>query len=147
MGFLTDMLEKAAGLNCQASNFLKVMSSLSEGQFRIISLGRLFLTRLTIAATLGLLEQNFTNNPLTVTIQAANRFLLRTFVDNFKLRFPQARYMEQALTTGAITAIRCQHCANEMLKPGETLVHDLVYPPKVSILVTTPDKPLTYDRI
>lgn len=31
MGFLTDMLEKAAGLNCQASNFLKVFSSQSEG--------------------------------------------------------------------------------------------------------------------
>lgn len=86
-----------------------------------------------IAATLGLLEQHFTNNPLTVTIQAANRFLLRTFSENFRLRGPQARHMEQALTTGAITAIRCQHCANEMLKPGETLVHDMVYPPKVSV--------------
>lgn len=32
MGFLTDMLEKAAGLNCQASNFLKTLSSLSEGE-------------------------------------------------------------------------------------------------------------------
>lgn len=85
-----------------------------------------------IAATLGLLEQNFTSNPLTVTIQAANRFLLRTFAENYRLG-RNARHMEQALTTGAITAIRCQHCANEMLKPGETLVHDLIYPPKVSV--------------
>lgn len=129
MGFLTDMLEKAAGLNCQASNFLKVLSSLSE------------------AATLGLLEQNFTANPLTVTIQAANRFLLRTFSDNFRLRSPQARHMELALTTGAITAIRCQHCANEMLKPGETLVHDLVYPPKVGLLFASPECTTYSDRL
>ncbi|KAG9653830.1 hypothetical protein KCU64_g7625, partial [Aureobasidium melanogenum] len=113
MGFLTDMLEKAAGMNCQASNFLKVFSGLSD------------------ASTLGLLEQfAAANNPLSVTIQAANRFLLKTFCDSFRQLPPHNRHMEQSLTTGALLAIRCGHCANEMLKPGETLVHDLVYPPK-----------------
>ena len=112
MGFLTDMLEKAAGLNCQASNFLKVYSSLSD------------------AATLGLLEEHAASNPLTAMIQTANRFLLKSFSDSFRQLPPHNRHMEHSLTTGALLAIRCGHCANEMLKPGETLVHDLVYPPK-----------------
>lgn len=112
MGFLVDMLEKASGLNCQASNFLKVFSSLSD------------------AATLGLLEQYAPNNPLAVMIQSMNRFLLKTFTDSFRQLPPHNRHMEQALMTGALHAVRCGHCGNEMLKPGETLVHDLVYPPK-----------------
>lgn len=32
MGFLIDMMEKAGGLNCQASNFLKVFGSSSDGE-------------------------------------------------------------------------------------------------------------------
>jgi len=63
-------------------------------------------------------------------IQTANRFLLKSFSDSFRQIPPHTRHMEHALTTGALLAIRCGHCANEMLKPGETLVHDLVYPPK-----------------
>lgn len=116
MGFLTDMLEKASGLNCQASNFLKVLSSSSD------------------AATSGLLEEFATNHPLTVMIQAMNRYLLKTFSDSFRQLPPHNRHMEQALMTGALTSIRCGHCANEMLKAGETLVHDLVYPLKAGTL-------------
>ncbi|PSK54749.1 hypothetical protein B9Z65_3838 [Elsinoe australis] len=112
MGFLTDMLEKAAGMNCQASNFLKVYSSLPD------------------AATLGLLEEHTHNNPLTAMIQAANRYFLRSFSDSFKRLPPHPLLMEQALTTGAVVAVRCAHCGNELLKPGATQVHDLVYPPK-----------------
>jgi len=112
MGFLTDMLEKAAGMNCQASNLLKVYSSLSD------------------AGSLGLLEQHTHSNPLTAMIQSANRFILKSFSDNFRQLPPHNRQMEQALTTVAWQSIRCGHCSNELLKPGETLVHDLVYPPK-----------------
>ena len=32
MGFLFDMLEKANGLNCQATNFLKSFSSHAQGK-------------------------------------------------------------------------------------------------------------------
>ena len=34
MGFLFDMLDKAEGQSCQATNFLKTFSSLPEGMFR-----------------------------------------------------------------------------------------------------------------
>lgn len=33
MGFLFDMLDKAEGQSCQATNFLKTFSSIPEGQF------------------------------------------------------------------------------------------------------------------
>lgn len=33
LGFLIDMLEKAAGQNCQATNFLKTFSGLPAGKF------------------------------------------------------------------------------------------------------------------
>ncbi|KAF2227442.1 ubiquitin carboxyl-terminal hydrolase-domain-containing protein [Elsinoe ampelina] len=112
MGFLTDMLEKAGGMNCQASNFLKVYSSLPE------------------TATLGLLEDHAHNNPLTVMIQAANRYFLRAFSESYKRIPGYPLALEHALTTAAVMAIRCGHCGNEMLKPGDTIVHDLVYPPK-----------------
>ncbi|KAF2149383.1 cysteine proteinase [Myriangium duriaei CBS 260.36] len=112
MGFLTDMLEKAAGMNCQASNFLKAYSSLPD------------------AATLGLLEEHLHNTPLTAMIQAANRYLLRLFTDSFRRLPPTLGPTEHAITTAAMMAIRCSHCANEMLKPGATPVHDLVYPSK-----------------
>ena len=37
MGFLFDMLEKADGLSCQATNFLRAFSSIPEGWFRYSS--------------------------------------------------------------------------------------------------------------
>lgn len=112
MGFLTDMLEKAAGMNCQASNFLKAYSSIPD------------------VATLGLLEEQAHNSPLSAIIQAANRYLLRSFSESFRRAPPSHGHFEQAITTAAMMSIRCGHCANEMLKPGATAVHDLVYPPK-----------------
>ena len=36
MGFLFDMLEKASGQNCQATNLLKTFSSLSHGKLPVM---------------------------------------------------------------------------------------------------------------
>lgn len=110
MGFLCDMLEKAAGGNCQASNFLKAYGSSSD------------------AAGLGLHEEFATNSPLGAMIQTAARFLMSKFSTNYKQLPPYAKDFDKALTVSSIMSIRCGHCANEMLKPGETMVHDLVYP-------------------
>lgn len=112
MGFLFDMLEKANGQNCQATNFLKTFSSLSH------------------ASSLGLLEENSPARPLSVMIQATNRFLLEKIAADFRQMSPQASHMDQALTTVAMNSIRCAHCANETVRPGGTYVHELVYPPR-----------------
>lgn len=113
MGFLFDMLEKANGQNCQATNFLKTFSSLSH------------------AASLGLLEEHSPARPLTVMIQSVTRFLLDKIAADYRQMSPHASLMDQALTTMAMNSIRCAHCANETVRPGGTYVHELVYPPRV----------------
>lgn len=114
MGFLFDMLEKANGQNCQASNFLKTFSNLSH------------------TASLGLLEEGSAARPPTLMIQSTNRFLLEKIAGDFRLMSPQASHMDQILTTVAMSSIRCAHCSNETMRPGGTYVHELVYPPKTS---------------
>ncbi len=113
MGFLFDMLEKANGQNCQATNFLKTFSNLSH------------------AASLGLLEENSLIRPLTLMIQSVNRFLLEKLAADYRLMSPQTSRLDQALTTVAMSSIRCAHCTNETMRPGGTYVHELIYPPKI----------------
>ncbi|KAI9712687.1 MAG: poly(A)-specific ribonuclease [Bogoriella megaspora] len=112
MGFLFDMMEKASGQNCQATNLLKTFSSLSH------------------ASSLGLLEEHSPNRSLTEMIQSTNRYLLDKISADSRQMSPQASLMDQALTTQALAAIRCAHCANEMMRPGGSYVHELVYPAK-----------------
>ncbi|KAK4983206.1 poly(A)-specific ribonuclease [Elasticomyces elasticus] len=112
MGFLFDMLEKAEGQNCQATNFLKTFSSLS------------------LAATLGLLEDLSPNTPLTVMIQSVNRFLMGKISVDYRQISPQVNHLETALATVAIESTRCTFCTSEQSLPDRQLVHDLVYPSK-----------------
>jgi PAB-dependent poly(A)-specific ribonuclease subunit 2 len=110
LGFLFDMLEKANGQNCQATNFLKTFSSLSH------------------SASLGLLEESTPQKPLALMIQATARFLLEKLAADFRQMSPHVSHMDQALTTVAMNSIRCAHCANETVRPGGTYLHELVYP-------------------
>jgi PAB-dependent poly(A)-specific ribonuclease subunit 2 len=115
LGFLIDMLEKAAGLNCQASNFLKTFSGLS------------------IATSLGLLEEMSPNVALTSMIQAFNRFLLDKISEEFRRMMPMHNLpsaMDQVLETQARASMRCAQCHNETVKGGKTFVNELVYPAK-----------------
>ncbi|KAF2110710.1 ubiquitin carboxyl-terminal hydrolase-domain-containing protein [Lophiotrema nucula] len=115
LGFLIDMLEKAAGLNCQASNFLKTFSGLSN------------------AVSLNLLEEMAPNVALTNLIQAFNRFLLEKVSEEFR-RMVQGHsgptLMDQVLETQARASMRCAQCANETVRGGKTFVNELVYPAK-----------------
>ncbi|XTI82352.1 PAB-dependent poly(A)-specific ribonuclease subunit PAN2 [Cenococcum geophilum] len=118
LGFLVDMLEKAGGLNCQASNFLKTFSSLSN------------------VASLGLLEELSPNVALTSMIQAFNRFLLDKIAEEFKRMLPSQglpSIMDQVLETQALASMRCAQCNNETVKGGKTFVNELVYPLKNTV--------------
>jgi PAB-dependent poly(A)-specific ribonuclease subunit 2 len=117
LGFLTDMLEKAEGQNCQATNFLKTFSSISA------------------AAQLNLLEEhsNAARTALTNTIQAVNRFLLERFLTDFRLVAPTTPYLEQTLTTKLTTTIRCAHCSHEQMRQDSPSSLDLIYPGKVHV--------------
>ncbi|KAF2262002.1 PAB-dependent poly(A)-specific ribonuclease subunit PAN2 [Lojkania enalia] len=115
LGFLIDMLEKAAGLNCQASNFLKTFSGLSN------------------AMSLNLLEEMAPNVALATMIQAFNRFLLDKVSEEFRRMMPNPNgptLMDQVLETQARASMRCAQCANETVRGGKTFVNELIYPAK-----------------
>lgn len=114
LGFLIDMLEKAGGQNCQATNFLKNFSSQSN------------------AAPLGLLEEQATNASLTQLIQRTNGFLLEKLMQDFRQLSPQASHLERALSTLSVASKRCAHCTHEDRRMEQTFVHELTYPPKQS---------------
>jgi PAB-dependent poly(A)-specific ribonuclease subunit 2 len=108
------MLEKAAGQNCQATNFLKTFSSQSSAQ------------------SLNLLEEHAPNNPLTAMIQSTNRFLLDRFSMDYQAIPSQVqnRHMEQTLSTNMIATIRCAHCTQEQIRTEDVHCHELIYPNK-----------------
>lgn len=105
------MLEKANGQNCQATNLLKAFSSFRE------------------ASNLGLLEENLTTKSLSSAIQSVNRFFMNQIAHDFRMTMPNADEMDQRLTTVASETIRCMYCHNEIIRPGNSLVSELIYPP------------------
>ena len=113
MGFLFDMLDKANGQNCQATNFLKTFSSLPT------------------AARHGVLEEDSSSNgPLTAMIQSLNRFLLDQISLDQRNWQPGSRALEEAITIGATKSQRCNTCGKESRPLGDTNVTDLIYPQK-----------------
>lgn len=131
LGFLIDMLEKAAGLNCQASNFLKTFSGLSN------------------AVSLNLLEEFAPNVALTSMIQNLNRFLLDKISEEFRQMLPGhsgPSLMDQVLETQARASMRCAQCANETIRGGKNFVNELVYPAKHVMKNTRVPRP-TFSQI
>lgn len=115
LGFLIDMLEKAAGLNCQASNFLKTFGGNST------------------AMSLNLLEGYAPNIALTNMIQAFNRFLMDRISSEFQQMLGGSgapSLMDQVLETEIRAIMRCPQCRHEMENEGRTFVNELVYPAK-----------------
>ena len=114
LGFLIDMLEKASGQNCQATNLLRTFSASRE------------------ASSLGLLEE--TNNSsgvslsLSSSIQSVNRFFLKQIAQDFRQTTGMVDDLEAVVSTGAVESIRCMYCGNETIRGGNAYLHDLVYP-------------------
>ncbi|KAF4469696.1 PAB-dependent poly(A)-specific ribonuclease subunit PAN2 [Fusarium albosuccineum] len=110
LGFLFDMLQKAEGSICQATNLLKTLSSHPQ------------------AGPLGLLEEDPHGSSLNVMLQGLTRFLLDKIVHDHKSINPASPAMEQVLATSATSSIRCMNCRSEYTRPGSTYVNDLLYP-------------------
>ncbi|KAI5807921.1 PAB-dependent poly(A)-specific ribonuclease subunit PAN2 [Peziza echinospora] len=111
MGFLFDMLEKANGLNCQATNFLKTFSSHSQ------------------ASALGLLEEETSRNAqVALQIQSLARFLLDRITQDDKNLDKNSTIMEEILGTRVMTSIQCFNCGTETVRPGYLYAHDILYP-------------------
>jgi PAB-dependent poly(A)-specific ribonuclease subunit 2 len=115
LGFLVDMLEKADGMNCQATNFLKTLSSQ------------------TAAQSLNLLEERSPNIRLTEMVQGLNTYLLNKFNTDYKMILPlaQARAMEQAVGTKMLTTIKCAQCMHEQTRHEDVHGHELTYLPRL----------------
>jgi len=111
MGYLFDMLEKANGQNCQATNLLKTFSSFRE------------------ASNLGLLEENLTTKSLSTAIQSVNRFFLGQIAHDSRIVMPNADDFDRNLTTLASESIRCMFCQNEIVRAGNSSLTELIYPP------------------
>jgi len=111
-GFLFDMLEKAGGQNCQATNLLHAFGSLGE------------------ARSLNLLENAALANHLALsnTVQSVNRFLLKQISVDYASMAGSSDGIDEILSTGALEAIRCLHCGNVTTKHGSLYVHDMLYP-------------------
>ncbi|OLN95998.1 PAB-dependent poly(A)-specific ribonuclease subunit PAN2 [Colletotrichum chlorophyti] len=110
LGFLFDMLQKAEGSICQATNMLKTLSHHPQ------------------AGPLGLLEEDPNGSTLTVMLQGLTRFLLDKIVQDYRSIPPGSTLMEQMLATSATSSIRCMNCRSEYTRPGSTYVNDLMYP-------------------
>ncbi|RYP10340.1 hypothetical protein DL765_008150 [Monosporascus sp. GIB2] len=98
LGFLFDMLYKAEGDACQASNLTKTLSCHNE------------------AARLGLLEEE-PHASRTAMLQQLTRFLLGRIDQNHRSMFPQSATIEE-----------CLNCKNETTKLDPTMVNELLYP-------------------
>ncbi|WPG98468.1 pab-dependent poly(a)-specific ribonuclease subunit pan2 [Acrodontium crateriforme] len=112
LGFLIDMLEKAQGQNCQATNFLKALS------------------RQPGSTTLAILEEHTINTPLTIMIQNLNRFLLNRLDDSHRRVGGNPAESHLAFATIGNAYSQCTHCAYEAGGEQIWYSHDLIYPPK-----------------
>ncbi|KAL8762093.1 MAG: hypothetical protein Q9184_001865 [Pyrenodesmia sp. 2 TL-2023] len=109
LGFLFDMLEKAEGQKCHATNFLKAFSSLSE------------------ASKLQLTEETSPQSTLEVRIQAANRFLLKQIGMDHQRTAPGDGKVEHMLVSHAFTNMRCTSCYHETMRTHHKDLVDLSY--------------------
>ncbi|KAI9054308.1 hypothetical protein LZ554_001476 [Drepanopeziza brunnea f. sp. 'monogermtubi'] len=123
MGFLFDMLERAEGSTCQATNFLKTFSYQTQ------------------AGPLGLLEEDAPGSSLTTMLQGLNRFLLDRITQDWKAIVPHNHIFDQILTTSATSGIRCIHCQGEHTRPGATFVNELLYPLPLMMRNARPQRP------
>ncbi|MCJ1380114.1 poly(A)-specific ribonuclease [Xylographa soralifera] len=128
MGFLFDMMEKAEGQSCQATNFLKTFSSIPE------------------ASNMGLLEENSHHTPLTAMLQAACRFLLEHSALNYRKVSPNTPEFNQTLAIEAPLSMRCVQCHNETIREGRTYINDLVYPP-INAVTRTRNQIPTFSQV
>ena len=111
MGFLFDMLEKAGGLNCQATNFLKTFNGLPG------------------TTQLGLDEENALSRTLAQMIQIMNRYILEVAAAALReTNKASAGAMDSGTATLGLMHIRCSNCGNESFRNDGIYVHELVYP-------------------
>ncbi|PHH51042.1 PAB-dependent poly(A)-specific ribonuclease subunit PAN2 [Ceratocystis fimbriata CBS 114723] len=118
LGFLFDMLHKAEGTICQATNLLKALSTNPKGNLP------------AAAAQLGLLEEDPHSNNLSHLLQMLARFLLEKITADYGMS-ASPNIMTTIFNTEASSLIRCSQCKTEYSRPGQAMATDLLYPDMV----------------
>ncbi|KAK3332099.1 ubiquitin carboxyl-terminal hydrolase-domain-containing protein [Cercophora scortea] len=127
MGYVFDMLQKAEGSTCQATNMLKALVHSPQ------------------ALSDKLLEDEGSGQSLAAMVQKLCKFLLDSISQEYRSIPAASTALEQSLfnlgpspdpddlvsrilTTSAVTAIKCTNCRSEYSRPGNTCYNDLMYP-------------------
>ncbi|KAL1837826.1 hypothetical protein VTJ49DRAFT_3373 [Mycothermus thermophilus] len=127
LGFVFDMLQKAEGASCQATNMFKALSATPQ------------------AGPLGLLEEETHMSSPAAMSQGLSRFLLDRITHEYRSLPPVSTALEQGifnlsqpptpdelvskvLATSAVITIKCTNCRNETTRSGTSYVNDLIYP-------------------
>jgi PAB-dependent poly(A)-specific ribonuclease subunit 2 len=97
LGFLFDMLEKAEGSICQATNLLKTLSNQPQGRPPASVCSTDYLLR--VAGPLALLEEDSPGSSLTSMLQALNRFFTEKIAQDFRSMPPYATTFDQVRAT------------------------------------------------
>lgn len=147
LGFVFDMLQKAEGSTCQATNMLKALSSTPQGSLIAHQSARrdYKANQKYAAAPLGLLEEETHVPSPSTMVQGLSRFLFDRINQEYRSISPASAALEQALfnlpqppnpddlvsrvlATSAVVTIKCINCRSETTRPGTAYVNDLMYP-------------------
>ncbi|KAK0617114.1 PAB-dependent poly(A)-specific ribonuclease subunit PAN2 [Immersiella caudata] len=129
LGFVFDMLQKAEGTTCHATNLLKALGKAPN------------------AHNLGLLEDEVHSQNLSTMVQNLSRFLLERVHQEYKSIPPVSTALEaelfslsqpanpqevahKVLATAASISIKCTSCGSESIRMATTNTVDLMYPPQ-----------------
>jgi PAB-dependent poly(A)-specific ribonuclease subunit 2 len=93
MGFLFDMLDKAEGSICQATNLLKTFSNHPQGELGTKAV--LNYANWELAGPLGLLEEDAPGSSLTNMLQGLTRFLLDRIAQDYRSVPPHSAAFDQ----------------------------------------------------
>ena len=113
MGFLFDMIEKAQGQNCQATNFLHAFGKTQH------------------ARTFGLVEGTHAHRPLNLVIQNATKFILEKITAEAR-HFSPSIDIGRLFTTLVRNSIRCGQCGHEVPSTKSVYAHVLDYRKRIA---------------
>ncbi|KAI1434270.1 PAB-dependent poly(A)-specific ribonuclease subunit PAN2 [Xylaria sp. CBS 124048] len=128
LGFLFDMLDKAEGEACQASNFTKTLNYQTDARSsKVLEEERHTYQERTSYRTMML--QDLTSYLLNKMSQ--NYSTMAKLDRSVGTKSPPPTTFEELFQTSAVLSMRCMNCRNETTKAEATMVNNMIYPQNV----------------
>ncbi|KAI1827344.1 PAB-dependent poly(A)-specific ribonuclease subunit PAN2 [Xylaria intraflava] len=125
LGYLFDMLDKAEGEACQASNFTKTLNYQSDARSsKVLEEERHIYQERSSYRTMML--QDLTGYLLNKMSQ--NYSTMAKLEQSMGISSPLPTAFEELFQTSAVLSMRCMNCRNETTKVEATMVNNLIYP-------------------